>query len=113
MPGTKQVAPQLVARNLPINAGINEGTRIASRYTQRTVQLKRTGYTSMPDESLNRQRLMQYRGFKPTSKIKRQTINLVEKSRHAIDSYEEKRGIPYKGQQVRKKQAFTKKLRLI
>ena len=113
LPGTKKVAPQLVARNVPINKGINEGTRIASRYTQRTVQLKRTGYTSMPDESLNRQRLMQYRGFKPTSKIRRQTINLVEKSKYTIDSYEEKQGIPYKGQQVRKKQAFIKKLRLI
>jgi hypothetical protein len=113
LPGTKKVAPQLVARNVPINKGINEGTRIASRYTQRTVQLKRTGYTSMPDESLNRQRLMQYRGFKPTSKIRRQTINLVEKAKYAIDSYEEKQGIPYKGQQVRKKQAFIKKLRLI
>ena len=113
LPGTKKVAPQLVARDLPINAGINEGTRIASRYTQRTVQLKRTGYTSMPDESLNRQRLMQYRGFKPTSKIKRQTINLVEKPKYAIDSYEEKQGIPYKGQQVRKKQALQRRLRLI
>lgn len=113
LPGTKKVAPQLVVRNVPLNAGINEGTRIASRYTQRTVQLKRTGYTNLPDESLNRQRLMQYRGFKPTSKIKRQTINLVEKSKHAIDSYEEKQGIPYKGQQVRKKQALQRRLRLI
>lgn len=113
LPGTKKVAPQLVARDLPINKGINEGTRIASRYTQRTVQLKRTGYTSMSDESLNRQRLQQYRGFSPKSKIQRQTINLVEKSKFAIDSYEEKQGIPYKGQQVRKKQAFIKKLRLI
>jgi hypothetical protein len=111
--GTKTVSPQLVARDLPINRAINEGTKVASEFTQRTVQLKRSGFTGVRDEELNRGRFQQYRGLKPTSKIQRKELNYVENSKFAIDSRNEKLGIPFKGQQAQRKKAQERRLRLI
>ena len=87
----------LVAENVPKKKAIQTGLKQAAKYTQRTAIIEKGKPTRKKDiRQVSKALLKQFRGPKPKSKIKENGAVFVEKSKHAIDTKQEKEGIPYK-----------------
>jgi hypothetical protein len=99
------VRPVLVVKGLPYGAAVNRGLSIADKYSQRTAIIRPSRFSSnTPDELIRQDLLEQFRPLRPKSKIvkgKNDEI-FVEKSKFAIDTQEEKAGIPYKAAKLAK-----------
>ena len=95
----------LVQKGLPYGTATNLGLGIAAEYSQRTAILKPSKKSSMvPDEMVNKDLLGKFRPLALRSKIpqSKQSRTFVEKSRYAIDTLAEKKGIPYKAAALRR-----------
>lgn len=102
----KKIKEVLVEKGLPYNAALTKGLTVADKYSQRTAILRpRNKSPTKPDTFAPPQSLLnQFRQPTLKSKLKAKNKDLVfiEKSRYAINTPDEKRGIPYRAQQLRK-----------
>lgn len=101
--GKSRVKVLLVEKGLPFNLAVNKGSSIVDKYSDRTFILQKQGTTKRKDiDSLPSLRKFRYPKGK-TQLRKYGRLTFVEKSKFAIDSREEKEGIPYKAARQRKK----------
>jgi len=100
-----------VADDEPFNLATAKAMKAADGHTQRTVIIKKGGWTKKKDsKSLNK---ISKKFDKPASKSKLNKfgrLTLVEKSAYAIDSRGERMGIPYKSK-LKKRSNSLKSLR--
>jgi len=103
----RKVSEVLVEKNLPYSAALNVGLNAAAKYSQRTTILKPSKSPPKYQDfgMMARNPLLdQFRPLSMKSKIpqSKQTRTFVEKSRYAINTQEEKKGIPFKAAQMRR-----------
>ena len=103
----RKISEVLVAKGLPYPNAVNRGLRTVDKYSQRTAIIRKTNKKSKKqffNEPLDKNLMGQFRQLSTKSKIKTKKgdIIFVEKSKHAISSYEEKQGIPYKAAKLAK-----------
>lgn len=107
--GIKKV---LVGSGLPKNLALTKGLRTADNYTDRTVILKQKGTTTRRDVPKPSFLLKKFREPKSKKLKSKGRLVFVEKSKHAIDSVNEKLGIPFKAQKQRRKKKLIGKLNI-
>lgn len=101
----RKVGEVLVERGLPYGVAVNKGLGIAAEYAQRTAILRPSKKVpTIPDELVNRDLLSEFRSLRPKTKINKGPgdIIYVEQSKYAINTINEKRGIPWKAARLAK-----------
>ena len=87
------------SESLTKSVALNRAMRLADRFTNRSIKIKKSKIP--PNQSTEKLNMMLRNKFRP-SKSKNKPNVLVEKSKFAIDSIEEKRGIPLRAAELRR-----------
>jgi CRISPR/Cas system CSM-associated protein Csm3 (group 7 of RAMP superfamily) len=101
--GSYQGRGYVKANDRPLSEGAatNQLMTILDKYANRSGYIKKAKeQLAVMPESLKTELLAKFRRAKRNPNI------LVEKTKYAIDSYEEKKAIPYEGQRIRKAKGF-------